>query len=152
MRAVVQRVTQARVEVTGETVGEIEKGLLVYLGVAKADTEKEVATMVNKIAGLRVFRSAEPDDDRMTQSVEDIEGAVLMVSQFTLFGDVRRGRRPSFEGAADPDEANRLYESVITGLRTRNVSTETGQFRAMMDVHSVVDGPVTILIDTTKLF
>jgi len=149
MRAVAQRVSSARVEVEGEIVGAIEGGLLVYLGAAPEDDEVAVASMVNKIAGLRIF---EDDEGRMSRSVEDIGGAVLVVPQFTLFGDVRRGRRPSFEKAAKPGLARQLYESVVTGLRARRLVVGTGRFRAQMQVHSVVAGPVTILIDTTKLF
>ena len=149
MRAVAQRVSSARVEVGGEVVGAIERGLLVYLGAAPEDDEAAVGTMVNKIAGLRIF---EDDEGRMSRSVEDIGGEVLVVPQFTLFGDVRRGRRPSFEKAAQPGLARELYESVIAGLRARPLVVATGRFRAPMQVHSEVAGPVTILIDTTKLF
>ena len=149
MRAVAQRVNSARVEVDGEVVGSIERGLLVYLGAAPEDDDATVKTMANKLAGLRIF---EDDEGRMSRSVEDIDGAVLVVPQFTLFGDVRRGRRPSFEKAAAPGLARQLYERVIEALRQRGLVVQTGRFRAQMQVHSVVAGPVTILIDTTKLF
>ncbi len=152
MRAVAQRVSSARVEVGGEVTGSIGRGLLVYLGAARDDDEQDVQTMVRKVAGLRIFRKPGAEDDRMTASVQDIEGAVLVVSQFTLFGDVRRGRRPSFDGAAPPAQAEQQYEAVVAGLREQGLTAETGRFRAMMDVHAVVEGPVTILIDTKKVF
>ena len=149
MRAVIQRVRQARVVVKGETVGAIERGLLVYLGAAQEDTETDLRYVVDKVAGLRVFQN---EEGKMSRSVRDIEGSVLVVSQFTLFGDVRRGRRPSFDGAADPVEAKRLYLDVVDGLRNRGLPVQTGRFGAMMDVHSLVDGPVTIQIDSRKLY
>ena len=149
MRAVIQRVRQARVVVEGETVGAIERGLLVYLGAAQEDTETDRRYVVDKIAGLRVFQN---DEGKMSRSVHDIEGSVLVVSQFTLFGDVRRGRRPSFDGAADPVEAKRLYLDVVNGLRSRGLPVQTGRFGARMDVHSLVDGPVTIQIDSRRLY
>ena len=149
MRAVAQRVSSASVVVDGETVGAIERGLLVYLGAAKGDEAKDVSTMVRKLAGLRIF---EDDEGKMSLSVQDVGGALLVVSQFTLFGDVRKGRRPSFTGAAPPDEAKRLYEEVVQGLRTEGLPVETGRFRAMMSVRADVWGPVTILIDSRKLF
>ena len=149
MRAVVQRVHEASVSVDGEVVGAIERGLLVYLGAARDDEDKDVQYIVDKIAGLRVFPN---DDDRMSLSVTDVGGAVLVVSQFTLFGDVRRGRRPSFDGAADPTDAERLYLRVVEALRDKGLPVETGTFRAMMLVQSAVDGPVTIQIDSRKLY
>ena len=149
MRAVVQRVRQARIVVEGEAVGAIERGLLVYLGAAQGDTETDLRYMVDKIAGLRVFQN---EEGKMSRSVQDIDGAVLVVSQFTLFGDVRRGRRPSFDGAAEPVEAKRLYLDVVNGLRNRGLPVQTGRFGAMMDVHSLVDGPVTIQIDSRKIY
>jgi D-tyrosyl-tRNA(Tyr) deacylase len=149
MRAVVQRVRRASVTVDAETVGVIERGLLVYLGAARDDDAKDVKYIADKIAGLRVF----PDGDgRMALSVLEVAGSVLVVSQFTLFGDVRRGRRPSFDGAADPKDAERLYLEVVEELRKRGLPTETGTFRAMMLVASEVDGPVTIQIDSRKLY
>ena len=149
MRAVVQRVNEASVTVDDELVGAIERGLLVYLGAARGDDEKDVKYTAEKIAGLRVF----PDDDgRMSLSVLDVGGSVLVVSQFTLFGDVRRGRRPSFDGAAEPEAAERLYLEVVAALRAKGLAVETGTFRAMMPVESVGDGPVTIQIDSKKLY
>jgi D-tyrosyl-tRNA(Tyr) deacylase len=149
MRAVVQRVNEAEVTVGGASVGAIGKGLLVYLGAAQGDEPKDVQYMAEKIAGLRIFPN---DEGKMSLSVSDIGGEVLVVSQFTLFGDVRRGRRPSFDGAAEPVEAERLYLQVVEVLRAKGLKVETGTFRAMMLVQSVVDGPVTIQIDTTKLY
>ena len=149
MRAVVQRVNEASVTVDGEVVGAIERGLLVYLGAARDDDAKDVRYTVDKIAGLRVF----PDGDgRMSLSVADIGGAILVVSQFTLFGDLRRGRRPSFDGAAAPEDAERLYLEVVGGLQGKGLPIETGTFRAMMLVQCAVDGPVTIQIDSRKLY
>jgi D-aminoacyl-tRNA deacylase len=149
MRAVAQRVRKAWVNVDGETVGQIEAGLIVYLGAAHGDGPTDVDYVANKLANLRVF---EGDDGRMTLSVQEVAGSILLVSQFTLFGDVRRGRRPSFEGAAEPEMARALYESAADALRKHGLRVETGRFRAHMDVHAHVDGPVTILIDSTKLF
>ncbi len=149
MRAVVQRVNRASVTVDGVCVGSIGKGLLVYLGAAAGDDPNDVRYMADKIAGLRIFAN---DEGKMSLSVSDSGGAVLVVSQFTLFGDVRRGRRPSFDGAAEPVEAERLYLEVVNVLRDKGLKVETGTFRAMMLVESVVDGPVTIQIDSKKLY
>ena len=149
MRAVVQRVNEASVTVEGKRVGEIQRGLLVYLGAAKGDEPRDVEYILEKIAGLRVFPN---DDGRMSLSVGDVGGAVLVVSQFTLFGDVRRGRRPSFDGAADPEVAERLYLELVQRLRGKGLPVETGTFRARMLVQSTVDGPVTIQIDSRKLY
>jgi D-tyrosyl-tRNA(Tyr) deacylase len=149
MRAVVQRVNEASVTVGGERVGSIGRGLLVYLGAAQGDELKDVHYIAEKVSGLRVFPN---DDGRMSLSVVDVGGAVLVVSQFTLFGDVRRGRRPSFDGAADPGDAERLYLELVRRLRDKGVPVETGTFRAMMLVQSTVDGPVTIQIDSRKLY
>jgi D-tyrosyl-tRNA(Tyr) deacylase len=149
MRAVVQRVHEADVTVDGERVGAIERGLLVYLGAARDDGTRDVQYLADKIAGLRVFPN---DEGKMSLSVTDVGGGVLVVSQFTLFGDVRRGRRPSFDGAADPSDAERLYLEIVDALRGKGLRVETGKFRAMMDVRSVVDGPVTIQIDSRKLY
>lgn len=149
MRAVAQRVFEASVVVDDEVVGAIGPGLLVYLGASGEDEDADVETMTGKIAGLRVFRD---DEGKMSRSVEDVGGGVLVVSQFTLFGDVRRGRRPSFTGAAEPGRAEELYEAVVARLRERGLEVATGRFRAMMDVRSRGDGPVTILIDTHKTF
>ncbi len=149
MRAVVQRVNEASVTVDGESVGAIERGLLVYLGAARGDEDRDVSYTADKIAGLRIFPN---DEGRMSLSVTDIGGSVLVVSQFTLFGDVRRGRRPSFDDAAQPEDAERLYLQVVSSLRAKGLRVETGTFRAMMLVRSVVDGPVTIQIDSKKLY
>ena len=149
MRAVVQRVSEASVTVDGEVVGAIGRGLLVYLGAAKEDGPRDVGYIVEKVAGLRVFQN---EEGRMSLSVADVRGAVLVVSQFTLFGDVRRGRRPSFDGAADPADAERLYAEVIEGLAAKGLPVATGRFRASMLVQSIVDGPVTIQIDSRKLY
>jgi D-aminoacyl-tRNA deacylase len=149
MRAVAQRVREAAVTVDGEIVGSIGPGLLVYLGAASEDEAADVEFMAQKLVTLRIF----PDDDgKMSRSVIDTGGSMLVVSQFTLFGDVRRGRRPSFDGAAEPERANALYEQVCARARELGINVETGRFRAMMHVSSVGDGPVTILIDSKKLF
>ncbi len=149
MRAVVQRVNEASVTVEGAVVGSIGRGLLVYLGAAQNDQAGDVRYTVDKIAGLRVFPN---DEGRMASSIIEIGGAVLVVPQFTLFGDVRRGRRPSFDGAAVPSDAERLYLEVVDGLRAKGLSVETGTFRTMMLVQSTIDGPVTIQIDSRKLY
>lgn len=149
MRAVVQRVKHCRVLVDGNTVGEIGPGLLVLLGVAKTDNEAAADYMAEKILGLRIF---EDDQEKMNLSVQDKRGEVLVVSQFTLYGDVRRGKRPSFDAAARPEEAKRLYEYFVGRIRSCGVRCETGQFQAMMDVELVNQGPVTILLDSEKLF
>src|SRR5437899_2254400 len=149
MRAVVQRVSRCRVVVEGQTVGEIGRGLLVLLGVGKADTESAVDYLVEKILGLRIFEDAE---GKMNLSVQDSRGEMLVVSQFTLYGDVRRGKRPSFDAAARPEEAKRLYEYFVAKIRAAGLRCETGQFQAMIDVALVNSGPVTILLDSEKLF
>ena len=144
-----QRVSRCRVQVDGEVVGQIGRGLLVLLGVGKADNESAANYLVEKILGLRIF---EDDQEKMNHSIQDKSGEMLVVSQFTLFGDVRRGRRPSFDGAARPEEANHLYEYFVTKVREAGIRCETGRFRAMMDVELVNQGPVTILLDTEKAF
>lgn len=149
MRAVVQRVRQASVTVEGEVVGAIGPGLLVLLGAAQGDDEKDVDLLVRKILGLRIFRDAQ---GQMNLSVQDIGGAVLVVSQFTLLGDCRHGRRPSFSAALEPVEAERLCARWVEQARAQGVPVETGRFRAMMDVALVNDGPVTLLLDSKKLF
>jgi D-tyrosyl-tRNA(Tyr) deacylase len=149
MRAVVQRVSQASVKVDGEVVGQIERGLLVLLGVTHADTESDAAYLASKIAGLRIF---EDDAGKMNLSVTDIGGAVLAVSQFTLYGDVRKGKRPSFDNAARPERARELYERFVAEIRVLGLRCETGQFQAHMDVSLTNDGPVTILLDSGKAF
>ncbi len=149
MRAVVQRVTAARVTVGDRLVGAIGHGLLVYIGIARDDDETDMSYLVNKIVGLRVFQDG---DGRGNRSVRDVGGGVLLVSQFTLYGDCRKGHRPSFGRAAPPDDAKAVYESVTAALRGHGVEVQTGEFRAQMAVESVNDGPVTILIDSGKSF
>jgi D-aminoacyl-tRNA deacylase len=149
MRAVVQRVEKASVSVDGRTVGTIDQGLLVLLGVSNSDQENDADYLVDKVVGLRIF---EDSDGKMNRSVGDIAGAVLMVSQFTLYGDVRRGKRPSFDDAARPEQAHRLYEYVVSGVRAASIRCETGEFQAMMKVSLINDGPVTILLDSKKTF
>ena len=149
MRAVVQRVKEARVEIEGTVVGKISKGLLVFLGVGENDTKKECEYMANKIINLRIF----PDEnDLMNLSLLDINGAALVVSQFTLWGDCRKGRRPSFIEAARPEKAEKLYELFISMLKDKGITVATGKFQEMMDVQLINDGPVTILIDSLKNF
>src|SRR5713226_1931673 len=149
MRAVVQRVTQARVEVAGEVVGEICAGLLVLLGVAREDARDDADYLAEKINNLRVF---DDDQGKMNRSLLETGGAMLAVSQFTLYGDVRRGRRPSYSDAAEPEKANELYQYFVERVRSFGVKVETGVFQAMMKVSLVNDGPVTILLDSRKLF
>jgi len=147
MRAVVQRVAWAKVEVDGETVGAIDEGLLVYLGAGKGDGDEDRAYVLSKITGLRIF---ENDEGKMDKSVVDIGGALLVVSQFTLYGDVKKGRRPSFDGAMPPEEAERAYEAFVRDARAQGLTVATGRFRAHMRVSSLNDGPVTIWIDSAK--
>lgn len=149
MRAVLQRVTRARVEVAGHTVGEIGVGLLVLVGVARDDSASDVDYLAEKVVNLRVF---EDDQGKMNQSLLDTRGAVLAVSQFTLYGDARRGRRPSYIDAAEPEKANELYEHFIAQVRDKGVKVETGVFQAMMEVELINNGPVTILLDSRKTF
>ncbi|NLY77300.1 MAG: D-tyrosyl-tRNA(Tyr) deacylase [Tissierellia bacterium] len=149
MRAVVQRVSQANVKVDGEIVGEINKGLLVLLGVGKEDDEKDLDYMVDKILGLRIF---EDEQGKMNLSLTDINGELLVISQFTLFGDVKKGKRPSFTDAGNPEMANEYYERFVELARNRGIKTEHGVFAAHMEVGLVNDGPVTILIDSKKTF
>ncbi|SRR5579885_2230230 len=144
MRAVLQRVTRARVTVSGEEIGAIERGLLVLLGVAPTDTPEEARWLADKVVGLRIFADAE---GKMNLSVADVGGAVLVVSQFTLYGDCRKGRRPSFLGAAAPELAVPLYEEFVNAIKAHGVPTATGRFGAMMQVELVNDGPVTLLVD-----
>jgi len=145
MRAVIQRVSSASVVVDGQTVSEIGKGLLVLLGVAQGDTEREAAWVADKIVGLRIF---EDDAGKMNLSVEGVGGSLLVVSQFTLLADCRKGRRPSFTDAAAPQEADRLYQVVVARMREAGIPVETGIFQAHMGVHLVNDGPVTVVLDT----
>ena len=149
MRAVVQRVSRAKVTVNDWTSGEIGLGLLVLLGVAHQDTETDATYLAEKIAGLRIF---EDEDGKMNRSVEDVGGSVLAVSQFTLYGDVRRGKRPSFDAAAPPEHARRLYEFFVQRIQAAGLRCETGRFQEMMQVELVNDGPVTILLDSGKTF
>lgn len=149
MRAVVQRVSQASVTVNGEIVGRIDCGLMVLLGVATDDTQTDANLIADKIAGLRIFPDA---DGKMNRSLIDINGGVLLVSQFTLLGDCRTGRRPSFIAAARPEMARTLYEAVAAELCGRNLVVATGRFQEHMDVALVNDGPVTLLLDTRKQF
>ncbi len=149
MRAVAQRVASGRVVVAGETTGAIAKGLLVYLGVGAGDDEAAAQYIADKVVGLRVF---EGDDGKMTLDLAAVGGAVLLVSQFTLYGDVRKGRRPSFERAMEPVMAEALYRRVAELIRAKGVVVETGVFRAEMLVESVNDGPVTILVDSARAF
>lgn len=149
MRAVVQRVQKASVSVDGEMIGAIQKGLLVLVGVTHDDTEKDATYLAEKVAGLRIF---EDDADKMNLSVQDVSGSILSVSQFTLYGDCRRGRRPSFTEAARPEQGDALYKAFNEALRAQGLTVETGQFQAHMEVSLVNDGPVTMLLDSTKQF
>lgn len=149
MRAVVQRVSRARVSVRGNIAGEIGLGLLVLLGVGQDDAENDAVYLAEKIAGLRIF---EDDDGKMNRSVIDAGGSVLAVSQFTLYGDVRRGKRPSFDAAATPEPARRLYEFFVERIRAAGLRCETGRFQEDMQVELVNEGPVTILLDSRKSF
>ena len=147
MRAVIQRVTRARVTVDNAVTGEIGNGLVVLLGIARNDTKSEADYLAAKIVALRIFDDA---DGKINLSLSDIDGEMLVVSQFTLYGDTRRGRRPSFIKAAAPDDANRLYEYFVTLARRDIRRVETGTFQAMMDVSLVNDGPVTLILDSEK--
>ena len=154
MRAVVQRVSRAKVPINdrinnGWTSGEIGLGLLVLLGVSHEDSESDATYLAEKIAGLRIFEDV---DGKMNRSVQDVGGSVLVVSQFTLYGDVRRGKRPSFDDAAPPEHARRLYEFFVDGVRASGLRCETGRFQEMMQVELVNEGPVTILLDSGKAF
>ena len=148
MRAVIQRVSRAQVAVESEIVGKIDKGLLVYLGVAQADSNQDVNYISDKLANLRIFSD---EAGKMNRSVLDINGGILLISNFTLCGDCRKGRRPSFDQAGAPEEANALYEQVAELLRAQGITTATGQFKAHMHVSSCNDGPVTVLLDSTKV-
>ena len=149
VRGVVQRVSEASVRVDGEVVGSIGPGLVVLVGVSSGDVERDADYLAEKILNLRVF----PDEaGQMNRSVLDVSGGLLVVSQFTLLGDVRKGRRPSYSDAAPPEEANRLYEHLVSRLRPSGLKVATGVFRALMDVALVNQGPVTLLLDSRKLF
>jgi len=149
MRACVQRVTRGSVTVDGEVIGKIAAGLVVLLGVGPDDDESDVHFMADKLTQLRIFEDA---DEKMNLSLIDTGGAMLVVSQFTLMGDCRKGRRPSFVAAARPEQANELYEQFVTEVKSRNIEVATGKFQAMMEVELVNDGPVTMLVDSKKLF
>lgn len=149
MRAVVQRVSSASVVVAGEMVGRIERGFLVLLGVAESDTAEDARTLARKVTGLRIF---EDDAGKMNLGLADIGGAMLVVSQFTLLGDCRQGRRPSFVAAARPDQAETLYQLFVSEVRDLGTTVATGRFQQHMEVSLVNDGPVTLLLDSTKLF
>ena len=147
MRAIIQRVTRARVTVASRVAGEIQTGMLVLLGVGRTDTSESVEYLAEKIANLRIFAD---EAGKMNRSLVEIGGSALVVSQFTLYGDTRGGRRPSYIQAASPEEANRLYEEFVRCLRSFDVPVETGVFQAHMEVELVNDGPVTILLDSEK--
>jgi D-aminoacyl-tRNA deacylase len=149
MRAAVQRVSRAQVSVAGEVVGQIGRGLLVLLGVGQTDSEADADYLVGKITGLRIFDDA---DGKMNLAVGEVEGAMLVVSQFTLYGDVRRGKRPSFDAAAPPQRARELYEYFVSKVRAAGIPCATGRFQEMMQVELVNEGPVTILVDSQKGF
>jgi D-aminoacyl-tRNA deacylase len=149
VRAVVQRVSRAQVTVNGEVTGKIARGLLVLLGVAPIDTESDADYLADKIVGLRIF---EDDAGKMNLAATDVKGQILVVSQFTLYGDVRRGKRPSFDAAAPPQQARKLYEYFVERIRAAGLVCETGRFQEMMQVELVNDGPVTILLDSLKTF
>ena len=149
MRAVVQRVSRAQVTVHGEITGQIGLGLLVLLGIGKSDTEADATYLAEKMCGLRIF---EDDQGKMNRSVQQAGGSVLAVSQFTLYGDLRRGKRPSFAAAAPPEKARTLYEFFVEQIRNTGLICETGRFQEMMQVELVNDGPVTILLDSDKGF
>lgn len=149
MRACIQRVSQASVTVAGEVVGQIERGLLVLLGVAASDTEADAKMLAEKIVGLRMFAD---EAGKMNRALLEAGGAMLVVSQFTLLGDCRRGRRPSYDSAAGPELAERLYEKFVENVRALGVSTATGRFRAEMQVALVNNGPVTLLVDSQRQF
>lgn len=149
MRAVIQRVCRASVEVDGKTQGQIGPGLLVYLSVAKGDSQTDAQFLAEKLINLRIF----PDDqNKMNLSVRDVGGAILLISQFTLHGDCRKGRRPGFDLSAEPDLAKQLYQHTIDLIRNEQINCQTGIFAAHMHVSSVNDGPVTFLLDSTRLF
>ncbi len=149
MRAVVQRVTSSEVSVDKEVTGSIKKGLMVLLGVAEEDTKKDIDYMVDKIVNLRIF---EDEDEKMNLSLKDVNGELLVVSQFTLFGDCRKGRRPGFTGAANPDIADEYYLEFVEKAKNMGINVQTGRFRSHMMVELVNDGPVTLLIDSKKTF
>jgi D-tyrosyl-tRNA(Tyr) deacylase len=147
MRVVAQRVSKAQVSVEGNVVGKIDKGLLIFLGITHRDNEKDAKWLVNKISGLRIFSD---EDGKMNKSIEDIEGEILLISQFTLYGDARKGRRPSFIDAAKPDIAVPLYNKFIELIREKDLKVSTGEFGADMKVELLNDGPVTMIIESPE--
>jgi D-tyrosyl-tRNA(Tyr) deacylase len=147
MRVVIQRVAKASVKIAGEVVGQIGRGLVVLVGICDGDDAKAIAFLVDKTVNLRIFPD---DDDKMNRSVLDIGGGVLIVSQFTLYGDCRKGRRPSFVGAAGPEVAIPLYEAFVERMRSTGIPVQTGRFGAMMDVELINEGPVTLIIDSPE--
>ena len=149
MRCVIQRVTEASVTVEGEVIGQIGRGFMVLIGVSAEDTDKDLKYMAEKVPNLRIF---EDGQGKMNLSLKDVGGAILAVSQFTLYGDARGSRRPSFIQAARPEQANALYEQLVAAWRALGLTVETGRFRAEMQVALINDGPVTILMDSTKAF
>lgn len=149
MRCVIQRVTEASVTVAGEVIGRIGRGFMVLIGVSAEDTDKDLKYMAEKVPNLRIF---EDEQGKMNLSLKDVGGAILAVSQFTLYGDARGSRRPSFIQAARPEQANALYEQLVAAWRAQGLTVETGRFRAEMQVSLINDGPVTILMDSTKAF
>lgn len=149
MRSVLQRVSYAKVSVDGEIKGKIGKGLLVLLGVCDEDTNEDLVYLADKISGLRIF---EDENEKMNLSVEDIGGEILVISQFTLFGDCRKGKRPSFSSAGKPQFANEMYEEFIKYLKNKGIHVECGVFGADMKVELLNDGPVTLMLDSKKLF
>jgi D-tyrosyl-tRNA(Tyr) deacylase len=149
LRCVIQKVKRASVTVDGEIIGKIDVGILVLLGVSNEDSEKDATYLVEKTLNLRIF---EDENGKMNLSLLDVKGELLVVSQFTLYGDTRKGRRPSFIDAAQPEKANQLYEFFVAEAQKQIEKVETGRFQAMMDVELINDGPVTILLDSTKLF
>jgi D-aminoacyl-tRNA deacylase len=149
MRAVIQRVSRAQVTVNGDIAGKVGRGLLIFLGVAGTDAEADADYLADKIAGLRIF---EDENGKMNLAAAEVEGGVLVVSQFTLYGDVRRGKRPSFDAAAPPEHARQLYEYFVHRIREAGLPCETGRFQELMEVELVNEGPVTILLDSAKAF
>ncbi len=149
MRAVIQRVNYSKVEVEGKVLGEIGEGLLILLGISSGDKKEDADYLADKIATLRIFRD---ENDKLNLSLLDIKGSVLVVSQFTLYGDCRKGRRPSFTSAASPQKAEELYKYFIEKLKTLEIPVEEGEFGAMMKVHLINDGPVTFILDSEKNF
>ncbi len=147
MRVVIQRVKQADVKVNGNSVGKISKGCLIFLAVAKDDTEKELTFLVEKVGGLRIF---EDEQGKMNLSAADVQGEFLVVSQFTLIGNCQKGRRPSFEGTAEPEKAQRYYKQFVAALKAKGFKVETGQFAEMMEVSLINDGPATFIIDSSS--